>query len=106
SSVARARRWSASAGISHPSARSTSVPSITSAATRCRAAPWARPDQSTATTRRGLPSPAMSIGVFAKLTAAPGKRDELMDVLGTHFPNVEGEEGTLIYAMHADNDDA
>ena len=44
--------------------------------------------------------------MFAKLTAAPGKRDELMDVLGTHFPNVEGEEGTLIYAMHADNDDA
>jgi quinol monooxygenase YgiN len=48
----------------------------------------------------------MSIGVFAKLTAAPGKRQELIEVLGTHFPNVEGEEGTLIYAMHADNDDA
>ena len=48
----------------------------------------------------------MSIGVFAKLTAAPGKRDELIEALGTHFPNVEEEAGTLVYAMHTDNADA
>jgi quinol monooxygenase YgiN len=48
----------------------------------------------------------MSIGVFAKLTAQPGKRDEVIEVLGTHFPNVEEEAGTVIYAMHADNQDA
>ena len=40
------------------------------------------------------------------MTAAPGKRDELIEALGTHFPNVEEEAGTVIYAMHADNDDA
>jgi quinol monooxygenase YgiN len=49
----------------------------------------------------------MSIGVFAKLTTQPGKRDEVIEVLGSHFPNVEEEPGTVMYVLHADsqNDD-
>lgn len=45
--------------------------------------------------------------VIAKVTAAPGKRPELLDVMGGLFAAAEAEAGTEVYVMHADagNDD-
>src|SRR5687767_6660495 len=43
------------------------------------------------------------IACFAKLTAQPGKRDELVAVLEKIFETVEGEAGTEVYALHTDN---
>lgn len=43
--------------------------------------------------------------VIAKITAADGKRDELAAGLQKMLPVVEGEDGTEIYALHADKND-
>jgi quinol monooxygenase YgiN len=46
------------------------------------------------------------VGVIAKLSAQPGKRDELARGLQVMLDQVESEVGTLVYVLHADNDDA
>jgi quinol monooxygenase YgiN len=46
------------------------------------------------------------VAVVAKLTAAPGKRDELIDVFKGLFDAVEAEAGTEIYSLHTDTGDA
>ena len=43
--------------------------------------------------------------VFAKFTAAPGKRDELVQALMPMLASVESEAGTEIYAMHTADED-
>jgi len=40
--------------------------------------------------------------VFVKLTAKPGRRDDVVAALETMLPTVEGEEGTLVYSFHHD----
>jgi quinol monooxygenase YgiN len=45
------------------------------------------------------------IAVLAKLTAAPGKRDELVAVLSAQVGMVADEVGTEIYALHTATDD-
>ena len=40
---------------------------------------------------------------IAKLTAQPGKRDELAKGLQVMLDQVESETGTLLYILHADN---
>ena len=42
------------------------------------------------------------VALVAKMTAAPGKRDELVEAFGALFGAVEGEEGTEVYALHLD----
>ena len=46
------------------------------------------------------------LALIAKLTAADGRRDELVTSLEKIFPHVENEAGTLVYALHADAGDA
>ncbi|MGI8792917.1 MAG: putative quinol monooxygenase [Acidimicrobiales bacterium] len=46
------------------------------------------------------------IAVMAKLTAAEGKGPELESVLSKMLTTVEGEDGTLVYALHRANDNA
>lgn len=46
-----------------------------------------------------------NLSVIVKLYAAPGRRSELVDLLRTAFPTVDGEAGTLVYVMHADQAD-
>ena len=46
------------------------------------------------------------VAMVAKMTAAPGKRDELVEALGPLHEAVAGEEGTEIYALHLDAADA
>jgi quinol monooxygenase YgiN len=46
------------------------------------------------------------VAVIAKLSAAPGKRDELVAALQVGLQNVESEEGTLLYLLHEDSGDA
>lgn len=45
------------------------------------------------------------LAIIAKLTAAPGKRDELVNVLKELVDGVADEEGTLIYGLHTANND-
>jgi quinol monooxygenase YgiN len=45
------------------------------------------------------------IGVIAKLTAAEGRRDDLVEAFGAMFPAVEKEEGTELYILHKSMDD-
>ena len=45
------------------------------------------------------------IAVIAKLSAAPGKRDELVSVLQELVNGVASEDGTLAYALHTSNAD-
>lgn len=45
------------------------------------------------------------IAVIAKLSAAPGKRDELVSVLQELVEGVASEEGTLVYGLHTSNTD-
>jgi len=45
------------------------------------------------------------ISVIAKIACQDGKRDELVAAFGEYFPQVEGEEGTLVYAISTDNGD-
>lgn len=40
------------------------------------------------------------VAVFATLTAQPGRRDDLIEVITSMFDAVGGEEGTEIYALH------
>jgi quinol monooxygenase YgiN len=42
------------------------------------------------------------VAVLAKLTAADGKRDELVEAFSSMFDAVAGEEKTEIYAVHVD----
>jgi quinol monooxygenase YgiN len=46
-----------------------------------------------------------AIAAVAKLTAQPGKRDELVAALKTLLDATQAEPGTLIYAMHTSNND-
>lgn len=46
------------------------------------------------------------IAAIAKLTAQPGKGDELADALGAMVRGVEGEPGTEVYVLHRDAKDA
>jgi quinol monooxygenase YgiN len=43
--------------------------------------------------------------VIAKITAQPGKRDELVAGLQAALDNAETEPGTLAYVLHTDNAD-
>ena len=45
------------------------------------------------------------IACFAKLTAQPGKGDELIAVFTKLFETVEQESGTEVYVLHRDNKD-
>jgi quinol monooxygenase YgiN len=48
-----------------------------------------------------------AIAVFAKLTAHPGQRDELLQTLEPMMQTVLAEEpGTVVYAVHHDTEDA
>ena len=50
--------------------------------------------------------PAMAqVAVVAKITALPGKRDEVVDVLRDVVAAAENEPGTLLYAMNVDKGD-
>jgi len=46
------------------------------------------------------------VAVVAELTAADGKRDELIEAFGSMFEAVSGEDKTEIYAVHKDAGDA
>jgi quinol monooxygenase YgiN len=43
--------------------------------------------------------------VLAKLTAAEGKRDDLVAVLSDMVAHTHNEPGTLLYALHTSKDD-
>jgi len=45
------------------------------------------------------------ISVIAKIPCQPGTRDDLVAAFRDYFPQVEGEEGTLVYAISTDNAD-
>ena len=45
------------------------------------------------------------VGVAAKLTAAAGKRDELVSAMGELVKAVDDEPGTLVYVMLTDTKD-
>ena len=45
------------------------------------------------------------VSVIAKLTAQPGKRDELVKALQVLLDNSETEAGTEVYVLHTDNKD-
>ena len=67
-----------------------------------RAGPAAGHEQE-AVTGPGTRVPAMSEMTFiVKLTAAEGKRDELVEALGKLVDATEGEPGTLQYVLHTD----
>lgn len=42
------------------------------------------------------------VSIFAKLVAAPGKRDEVRAELAKMFPTVADEPGTEVYVLHDD----
>ncbi len=46
-----------------------------------------------------------TVALIAKLPVQPGKRDEFITAFSSMFPVVEDEEGTLVYAVHADDSD-
>jgi quinol monooxygenase YgiN len=46
------------------------------------------------------------VALLAKMTAAAGKRDELVEAFGPLYDAVAGEEGTEVYALHLDAADA
>lgn len=45
------------------------------------------------------------VSSFVKLTAQPGKRDELADALRSMFPSVNDEPGTEVYSLNLDKAD-
>lgn len=45
------------------------------------------------------------VAVWAKIPAAPGKRDALMAALQTALETAEGEPGTIYYMLHTDVSD-
>jgi quinol monooxygenase YgiN len=47
-----------------------------------------------------------NVAVLAKITAQPGKRDEVVAALSPMVDAVKDEPGTLVYAMHTDNAEA
>jgi len=42
------------------------------------------------------------VAMIAKMTAAEGKREELLETLQGVFPEVEKEQGTELYLLHRD----
>ena len=46
------------------------------------------------------------ISVFVKLTAKPGKRDEMVAAFEAVRPLIDAEEGTEMYTVHLDQTDA
>ena len=46
------------------------------------------------------------VAVWAKIPAAPGKRDELAAALGAALETAKGEAGTIYYILHNDPNDA
>ena len=46
------------------------------------------------------------VAVLAKITAQPGKRDDVVAALSPMIDAVKEEPGTLVYAMHTDNAEA
>src|SRR5580704_9498832 len=53
---------------------------------------------------KGVP-PMAQVAVVAKITALPGKRDEVVDVLRDVVAATDDEPGTLVYAMNIDKGD-
>ena len=49
--------------------------------------------------------PMAQVAVVAKITALPGKRDEVVDVLRDVVAATDNEPGTLVYAMNVDKGD-
>ena len=45
------------------------------------------------------------VAMVAKMTAAEGRRDELVSAFGRLFDAVAGEQGTEVYALHLDAGD-
>jgi quinol monooxygenase YgiN len=45
------------------------------------------------------------VAVIAKIPAAPGKRDQLIEALQAALANAEGEAGTLMYILNEDAKD-
>ena len=45
------------------------------------------------------------VAVIAKIVAKPGMRDELVNAVQFGLDQVENEEGTLMYVLHADTTD-
>ncbi len=45
-------------------------------------------------------------GVIAKVTALPGKRDDLIAALRVGLATADGEAGTIYYMLHEDASDA
>ncbi len=45
------------------------------------------------------------VSVIAKIPCQEGKRDDVVAAFGEYFPQVEGEEGTLVYSISADSGD-
>ena len=46
------------------------------------------------------------VAVWAKIPAAPGKRDELAAALGSALETAKGEAWTIYYILHNDPNDA
>jgi quinol monooxygenase YgiN len=46
------------------------------------------------------------VALVAKMTAAEGKRDELVEAFGSLYDAVAKEDGTEIYALHVDSGSA
>jgi quinol monooxygenase YgiN len=46
-----------------------------------------------------------AFGALLQLTARPGQRDELLRVLGNYVHTLDGEPGTLLYAVATDPGD-
>lgn len=42
------------------------------------------------------------VALLAKMTAAPGKRDQLVEAFGALYDAVAEEQGTEVYALHLD----
>jgi quinol monooxygenase YgiN len=42
------------------------------------------------------------VALVARMTAAPGKREELVEAFGPLYDAVEQEQGTEVYALHLD----
>ena len=54
--------------------------------------------------RSGTFSQMSKVSLIAKLTAAEGKADALVEALNALIPEADEEEGLEVYSVHADND--
>jgi quinol monooxygenase YgiN len=54
---------------------------------------------------KGIPVTSTRVAEIAKITAAPGKRSELLDALRAMVAQAETEDGTLVYVFHEDAGD-